>query len=222
VQLQRIVGLLAIGLGASSLVLTGCAEQTASNAPTASPTVAQESPSENVAQQSSPSTPAEPFQRDVVFVPTEEAVVEKMLELAQVTKDDVIYDLGSGDGRIVVTAAKKYGTRGVGVEIDPELVKQAQENAKQAGVSDRVQFLNQDLFKTDFSEASVVSLYLLPQLNLKLRPKILQLKPGTRVVSHDYDMGDWKPEQVVTVKGPSREHTVYFWRVPEKYPEELR
>ena len=116
------------------------------------------------------------------------------------TKDDVIYDLGSGDGRIVITAAQKFGTRGVGVDINPERVQEANANAQKAGVTDLVEFRQQDLFTTDLSEATVVTLYLLPDINLKLRPQLLQqLKPGTRIVSHDFNMGEWKPERVVQV-----------------------
>jgi ribosomal protein L11 methylase PrmA len=150
----------------------------------------------------------------VHYVPTPEEVVEEMLRLANVGKNDVIYDLGCGDGRIVITAAKKYGARGIGIDIDPERIKESNENARQAGVADRVKFLQQDLFQTDFSEATVVTLYLLPALNLKLRPKLLELKPGTRIVSHAFDMGDWKPEKVVNVPGDEHERTVYFWVVP--------
>ena len=151
-------------------------------------------------------------QKDVPYVPTPQAVVDKMLELAAVTKDDVVYDLGSGDGRIVITAAKKYGVRGVGIDIDPERIKEANANAVLAGVSDRVKFLQQDLFKTDLKEATVVTLYLLPQVNLRLRPKLWnELKPGTRVVSHAFDMGDWTPQQKVEVEGK----TIYYWVVPK-------
>lgn len=150
--------------------------------------------------------------RDVPYVPTPQPVVDKMLELAAVTKNDVVYDLGSGDGRIVITAAKKYGVRGVGVDIDPERVKEANANAVLAGVADRVKFLEQDLFKTDLKEASVVTLYLLPEVNLRLRPKLWsELKPGTRVVSHAFDMGDWQPEQKVEVEGK----TIYYWVIPK-------
>jgi cyclopropane fatty-acyl-phospholipid synthase-like methyltransferase len=164
-----------------------------------------------------------PVKRDVVYVPTPQEVVDKMLELAAVTKDDLVYDLGSGDGRIVITAAKEYGARGIGIEIDPELVQKAQENAQAAGVSDQVEFRQQDLFQTDFSDATVVTLYLLSSLNEKLRPKLLkELKPGTRIVSHSFAMGDWKPEQEVIVQTPSGQRTVYFWRVPETVPENLR
>jgi precorrin-6B methylase 2 len=151
--------------------------------------------------------------KDVPYVPTPQTVVDKMLEIAALTKDDVVYDLGSGDGRIVITAAKKYGVRGVGVDIDPERIREANANAVLAGVADRVKFLEQDLFKTDLKEASVVTLYLLPEVNLRLRPKLWnELKPGTRVVSHAFDMGDWPPEQRVEVEGK----TIYFWVIPKK------
>jgi ribosomal protein L11 methylase PrmA len=134
-----------------------------------------------------------------------------------VGKNDVLYDLGSGDGRIPITAAKRFGTRGVGVDIDPDRVREARENATKAGVTDKVKFLQQDLFETDIKDATVVTLYLLPDVNLRLRPKLLaELKPGTRVVSHNYDMGDWKPLKTIVVKLPEGEHTVFFWVVPAK------
>lgn len=149
---------------------------------------------------------------DVIFVPTPQEVVDAMLEVAKVTKNDVVYDLGSGDGRIPVTAAKKYGARAVGIDIDPQRIKEANANAQSAGVTDKVTFLNQDLFTTDISEATVVTLYLLPSLNLKLMPKLkAELKPGTRIVSHAFDMGDWKPEQTLNVNG----RTVYYWTIPK-------
>ncbi|HXH84921.1 MAG TPA: class I SAM-dependent methyltransferase [Candidatus Tectomicrobia bacterium] len=154
---------------------------------------------------------------DVPFVPTHEQVVDKMLQMAKVTKNDVLYDLGCGDGRIVITAAKKYGARGVGIDIDPDRIREAKENAEKAGVGDRVTFIQGDLFDADIKEATVVTLYLLPDVNLKLRPKLLsELKPGTRIVSHNYDMGDWKPEQTAKISLPSGDHVVYFWRVPRK------
>jgi SAM-dependent methyltransferase len=149
---------------------------------------------------------------DVIFVPTPPEVVEAMLKVAKVGPTDVVYDLGSGDGRIVIAAAK-LGARGIGIDIDPQRIKEANENAKQAGVTDRVRFLNQDLFETNFSEATVVTLYLLPSLNVKLRPKLLaELKPGTRIVSHAFDMGDWKPLTTLDVGGRS----VYYWTVPPR------
>jgi SAM-dependent methyltransferase len=155
---------------------------------------------------------------DVIYVPTPDDVVEAMLKLAKVGKDDVVYDLGCGDGRIVITAAKKYGARGIGVDIDPQRIKESNENAQRAGVTDRVKFMQTDLFTLDFKDATVVTLYLLPQLNLKLRPKILsELKPGTRIVSHAFDMGDWKPEQTVSVPSDDQlERTIYFWTVPPR------
>jgi SAM-dependent methyltransferase len=150
---------------------------------------------------------------DVPYVPTRQAVVDAMLKLADVKKSDVLYDLGCGDGRIVVTAAKRFGTKGTGVDIDPQRIKEANANAKEAEVTELVQFMEADLFTIDFSKASVLTLYLLPSVNLKLRPKILsEMKPGSRVVSHDFDMGDWKPEQEIQVDGS----TVYLWIVPEK------
>jgi ubiquinone/menaquinone biosynthesis C-methylase UbiE len=162
------------------------------------------------AQQAAPAQLRSP---DVIFVPTPQAVVDAMLKLAKVGANDVVYDLGSGDGRVPVTAARVYGARGVGIDIDPQRIREANENAKTAGVTDKVRFLNQDLFTTNISEATVVTLYLLPSLNLKLLPKLnAELKPGTRVVSHAFDMGDIKPQQQINVDG----RTVYFWTIPIK------
>jgi ribosomal protein L11 methylase PrmA len=152
---------------------------------------------------------------DVIFVPTPQDVVEEMLKIANVGKNDILYDLGSGDGRIPVTAAKKFGIKAVGIDIDPERIKEANENAKKNGVTDLVQFRREDLFKTNFREATVVTLYLLPDLNVKLRPRLWsELKPGTRIVSHQFDMGEWKPEKKVEMNG----RTIYFWTVPERKP----
>ena len=157
--------------------------------------------------------PAQLRSPDVIFVPTPQEVVDAMLKLAKVGPNDVVYDLGSGDGRIPITAAKTYGARGVGIDIDPQRIREANENLKTAGVADKVKFLNQDLFTTPIGEATVVTLYLLPSLNLKLLPKLnAELKPGTRVVSHAFDMGDIKPQQTLNVNG----RTVYFWTVPIK------
>ena len=154
--------------------------------------------------------------RDVPFVPTPQEVVDEMLKMANVGRDDVVYDLGCGDGRLVITAVKKFGAkRGVGVDIDPQRIKESNENAKAAGVADRVKFIEQDLFKADFREATVVTLYLLPDVNLRLRPKLwTDLKPGTRVVSHAFDMGDWPPEKTANVEL----RTIYFWTIPAKPP----
>src|SRR3954466_9404814 len=148
---------------------------------------------------------------DVIYVPTPPDVVEEMLKIADVKKGDVLYDLGSGDGRIAVTAAKRYGIRAVGIDIDPERIREANANAKKAGVTNLVRFRAEDLFKADFREATVVTLYLLPDLNVKLRPRLWsELKPGTRVVSHQFDMADWKAEDAVELNG----RTVYFWTIP--------
>jgi tRNA A58 N-methylase Trm61 len=160
---------------------------------------------------SSAQAPAPLRTPDVIFVPTPQDVVDAMLKMARVSANDVVYDLGSGDGRTPITAAKTYGARGVGIDIDPQRIKEAMANLSTAGVADKVRFLNQDLFTTDISEATVVTLYLLPSLNLKLLPKLnSELKPGTRVVSHAFDMGDIKPEQTQTVNG----RTIYLWTVP--------
>ena len=152
-------------------------------------------------------------QPDVIYVPTPYEVVDEMLRLANVKKGDVLYDLGSGDGRIPVTAAKKFGVRAVGIDIDPQRIKEATENAKKHGVGKLVTFKQEDLFKTDFKDATVVTLYLLPDLNVKLRPRLLnELKPGTRIVSHQFDMGTWQPEKKVELNG----RVVYLWTVPER------
>jgi hypothetical protein len=157
---------------------------------------------------------------DVPYVPTPEKVVAEMLAMAGVGKKDVLYDLGSGDGRIVISAAQRFGTRGVGIDIDPDRIKEANQKAREAGVTKRVRFINGDIFDADIRDATVVTLYLLPAVNMKLRPKLLSdLRPGTRIVSHNYDMGDWKPEKVTRMRLPSGEHTVYYWVVPEKGSE---
>ncbi len=165
-------------------------------------------------------TPAPTREPDVPYVPTPEPVVSRMLQIAKVNRNDVVYDLGSGDGRIPITAVQKYGVRrAVGVDINPDRVREAKQNAQQANVTDRVEFRQQDLFATDLREASVVTLYLLPEVNLRLRPKLLrELKPGTRIVSHSFDMGDWKPERVETVSGS----TIYSWTVPKNVPANLK
>lgn len=150
---------------------------------------------------------------DVIFVPTPNEVVDKMLELAAVTAKDTVYDLGCGDGRIVITAAQRYGARGVGIDIDPDRIREATAYAARAKVTDRVRFIEDDLFKADISEATVVTLYLLTELNLKLRPKLIKdLRPGTRIVSHAFSMGDWAPERKALVNG----NEVYLWRIPAR------
>jgi SAM-dependent methyltransferase len=152
---------------------------------------------------------------DVVYVPTPHHVVDEMLRIADVTKDDVVYDLGGGDGRVVIAAAKNYGARGVGVDIDPQRIEESRANARRDGVAERVTFLQQDLFATDIREATVVSLYLLAKLNLQLRPKLLSdLRPGTRVVSHAFGMEDWHPDKELRVPGSPSAHHVYYWVIP--------
>ena len=153
---------------------------------------------------------------DVPYVQTPHEVVAQMLRLAGVGRNDVVYDLGSGDGRLVIAAARDFGARGVGVEIDPRLVAQSVESARRAGVGDRVTFREQDLFQTDLADATVVTLYLSPALNLRLRPKLLrELRAGARIVSHDFDMGDWPPARALRVDVRERASQVYLWVVPK-------
>ena len=161
-------------------------------------------------------------QPSVPYVPTPQAVVDRMLAMAKVTAQDYLIDLGSGDGRIVVTAAKKFGARGFGVELNPVRISEANENALKNGVTDKVVFYQRNLFETDLTQATVITMYLLPRVNLELRPKLLDLKPGTRLVSHDFDMGDWKADAAVRMDDPYKfsgaggDSDVYFWVVPAK------
>jgi ubiquinone/menaquinone biosynthesis C-methylase UbiE len=172
-------------LAAAALTLPACAQQAVTGAPARSP--------------------------DVPYVPTKQEVVEEMLRMAGVKPGDVVYDLGCGDGRIVVTAAQKFGARGVGVDIDPRRIAEATANAQRAGVEKQVTFRVGDLFEADIRDATVVTLYLLPDVNLRLKPKLLRdLKPGTRVVSHDFSMGDdWKPERTLRLGND----WIYFWTI---------
>lgn len=150
---------------------------------------------------------------DVPFVPTREEVVQSMLDMAEVEEGDLLYDLGSGDGRIVITAAKERGVRGVGIDLDPQRIREARANARQEGVEDKVEFIQGNLFNTDFSKATVVTMYLLPDVNLRLRPRILrELEPGTRVVSHAFDMNEWQPDEKARVEGSY----IYMWIVPAR------
>lgn len=209
-----------LALCLSIVLFAGCTERAESaNAAAA----ADESPvatAEPATATTSPAStaPADPAAQptrtpDVIYVPTPEPVVQAMLELAEVKPGDVLYDLGSGDGRIPIAAAKQHGVRGTGIDIDPERIREANANAEKAGVTNLVTFKQEDLFEADFSDATVVTLYLLDSLNEKLRPKLLaELKPGTRIVSHAFRMGDWEPEQTQTV-GTS---TIYRWTVPER------
>ena len=155
---------------------------------------------------------------DVIYHPTPDEVVAQMLDIADVGPGDVLYDLGAGDGRINITAAREHGTRGVGIEIDPLLVDYARHVAAEAGVGHLVNFVEDDMFEADLSQATVVTLYLLPDLNLRLRPTLLSLAPGTRIVSHNYHMDDWRPDESRQVG----ESVVYLWRVPEEVPAHLR
>ena len=162
-------------------------------------------------------------QPDVPYVPTTEEAVRAMLKLAEVKKADIVYDLGCGDGRIVIAAAKTYGARGVGIDIDPDRIQEARENAKKAGVENLVRFEENDLFQANFREATVVTLFLLPSINLKLRPKLLQeLKPSTRVVSNTFDMGDWRPEKEQSLPGADDDeaaylsHKFFLWTIPQR------
>ena len=161
-------------------------------------------------------------QPDVPYVPTTEPAVQEMLKLAGVSKSDVVYDLGCGDGRIVIAAAKQYGARGVGIDINPERIAEARENARKAGVEHLVKFIEQDLFEADIREATVVTLFLLTEVNLKLRPKLLaDLRPGTRVVSNTFEMGDWKPEKEARLNDENHEYSYlsskfFLWTIPQK------
>ncbi len=186
-------------IAAAGIALVGCSQQARS--------------SENPAGTSNEQTRSEPRTPDVIFVPTPQQAVDKMLEIAGVQKGDVVYDLGSGDGRIPISAARSHGVRAVGIDIDPQRIAESRENARTAGVEHLVTFKEADLFDSDISEASVVTLYLLSSLNEKLRPKLLsELKPGTRIVSYSFPMGDWQPEKEISVAGTA----IYLWRVPAK------
>jgi len=169
-----------------------------------------------------PNVQASEVRPSVPYVPTPQAVVDRMLAMARVTGEDYLIDLGSGDGRIVVTAAKKFGTRGFGVDLNPVRITEANDNARRNGVVDKVAFFQRDLFETDLTQATVITMYLLPRVNLALRPKLLELKPGTRLVSHDFDMGDWKADEHVRMdaadkySGAGGDSDVYLWIVPAK------
>jgi SAM-dependent methyltransferase len=166
--------------------------------------------------------PAKDFQpevgqagKDVVWVPTPQALVDKMLDMAKVTPKDYVIDLGSGDGRTVITAAKR-GSKALGIEYNPDMVELSKRNAAKEGVTDKASFMKADLFETDFSQAQVITMFLLPSINLKLRPKILTLKPGTRIVSNSFDMEEWKPDETANVEGCTNWCTAHLWIVPAK------
>jgi len=167
--------------------------------------------------QQSPVAPPALRAPDVSYEPTPTEVVHAMLRLAKVTAGDVVYDLGCGDGRIVITAARDFGARGVGVDIDPIRIAESRENARQAGVTDRVRFLNEDLFLTDMGDATVVTLFLSQEVNLTVRTKLQrELKPGTRVVSHWHHMGNWRPQETLRVRIDGRDHPIYLWTIPAR------
>ena len=181
-------------LGIALTVGSGCASRSAAPAPTPAAPKPAAAPPAPVAESPGPAKPLR--EPDVIYVPTPQDVVDAMLKMANVTAKDVVYDLGSGDGRIPITAAQKYGARAVGIDINPQRIKEAEANLAKANVADKVRFMNADLFETDLSPATVITLYLLPSLNQKLIPKLKQLKPGTRIVSHSFDMGtEWPPEK---------------------------
>jgi precorrin-6B methylase 2 len=221
-RLQRTICLLALCVSISAACAqSGERAQAQSPAPptqstsvaTSTQTAAPASAQTGTGQTSTPQTTNQLREPDVIYVPTPPDVVAAMLKVANIKKGDVLYDLGSGDGRIPITAAQKFGVRAVGIDINPERIKEANENAQKAGVTDRVKFLNEDLFEADISEATVVTLYLLDCLNEKLRPKLLrELRPGTRIVSHSFRMGEWQPEQTIDVNG----RMVYFWTIPAR------
>jgi 16S rRNA G966 N2-methylase RsmD len=196
-------------LGFALTVGSGCASRSAAPAsPTPDTSKPAAAPPAPVAASPSPAKPLR--DPDVIYVPTPQNVVDAMLKMANVTAKDVVYDLGSGDGRIPITAAQKYGARAVGIDINPERIKEAEANLAKANVSDKVRFMNADLFETDLSPATVITLYLLPSLNQKLIPKLKQLKPGTRIVSHSFDMGtEWPPEKTEDVEG----RVIYYWTI---------
>ncbi len=235
--MNRVVGLLL----AYVILLSGCAEKkssftlvdtTTGQTPTGAAAAATLAPAQSAPAAQTPSStvkpeakqveqaaaaPVEPkHEPDVIFVPTPQDVVDKMLEMAQVTKDDVVYDLGCGDGRIVVTATKKYGCKAVGYDVDPQRIKESKENVEKNGVGDLVRIEEKDIFTLDLSKASVITLYLLPRLNVKLIPQLEKLKPGSRIISHDFRMKGVRPEKTVTLTSEEdqAEHKIFLWTAP--------
>jgi hypothetical protein len=191
--IRRFAPLLAVALFSSAIAVGSAFAQSAAGTKEYTPSVGQEG-------------------KDVIWVPTPQSLVERMLTMAQVKPTDIVIDLGSGDGRTVITAAKKFGATATGIEYNPDMVALAQRNAEKEGVSGKAQFQKADIFATDFSKATVITMYLLPSLNLKLRPTILNMRPGTRIVSHAFTMDDWQPDQVDSSEG----RTAYLWIVPAK------
>jgi SAM-dependent methyltransferase len=201
---------LAAFVAAACVVGAACAQSAAQSTPqSATQSEPQREP------QRAPQPASKPLRRpDVPYEPSSQEVVNTMLRLGKVSSADVVYDLGCGDGRIVITAVRDLGARGVCVDIDPQRIAEARENARAAGVSDRIEFRNEDLFYTDIRDATAVMLFLWPSVNRALRPRLQrELKPGTRVVSHFHDMGDWKPEQTIRMKANDRERSIYLWTI---------
>src|SRR4051812_13621468 len=192
-SLRRLAPLFAVALFSSAVTLAPAHAQSAPGTKDYTPSVGQEG-------------------KDVIWVPTPQSLVERMLTMAQVKPTDYVIDLGSGDGRTVITAAKKFGATATGIEYNPDMVELAKRNAEKEGVTGKAQFMKADIFATDFSKATVITMYLLPSLNVKLRPTILSMKPGTRIVSHAFTMDDWQPDQVDSSEG----RTAYMWIVPAK------
>ena len=215
-MIRHLSRLIAILLLTALLPLAGVAQE---RTPPEADTVSEG----DVSLQLTTPTTTDTVDKDAPYVATSQRIVRRMLEVAGVSKKDVVYDLGSGDGRIPITAAKTYGARGVGIEIDPDLVAKARAKAEAVGVADRTEFRQQDLFKTNLEEATVVALYLWPEINVKLRPKLLrQLDPGDRIVSHDFRMGKWEPDRVVNAgKDKTGTATIYLWVVPQDVPDRL-
>jgi SAM-dependent methyltransferase len=213
---RRVLAVLLVGATAVGL-LAGCTGETQTERATSADSTAEIKSPTIVSGDTT--SPTDTVDADVPYVPTPQPVVDRMLEMAEVDENDVVYDLGSGDGRIVIRAAEEYGSRGVGIEIDPELVQEARTNAREAGVGDLVEFRQGDLFKADISGATAVTMYLLPDVNLKLRPLLFeQLRPGTPVVSHGFDMDEWEPEKTDMVDG----NRIYRWTIPDQVPPHLR
>jgi len=231
--MKKILSLVVSLMLACSVFFAGCDKHQSDSTPTElpsdennnstavqAPTIVAEEPVTYPIEEEE-STAEKPIHTDVIFIPTPQEVVEKMLEMAKVTKDDLVYDLGCGDGRIVVTAALKYGCKAVGYDIDPQRIKESLENVEKNNVGNLVTIEQKDIFTLDLSDANVITLYLLPSLNVKLIPQLEKLKPGSRIVSHDFDMRGVKPDEVATViSEDGSRHTVYLWTTPLKKESE--
>lgn len=228
--MRKILSLVVNFMLAFSVFFTGCDEHQSGSTPTElpsdennsytavqAPTIVAEEPVTYPIEEEEDTAEKPTRTPDVIFVPTPQEVVDKMLEMAKVTKNDLVYDLGCGDGRIVVTAALKYGCKAIGYDIDPQRIKESLENVKKNNVGHLVTIEQKDIFALDLSDANVITLYLLPSLNVKLIPQLEKLKPGSRIVSHDFDMRGVTPDEVVTVTSEDgSQHTVYLWTTPLK------